>query len=122
MRIPPYGQFVPSETDACRVPRSPLAVAWSCSATCTCSIVTRSSRIILFHCPAPQLQELAQEVEGAPEEAATVGGGGADVGSESAAVRRQLHALAARAAIEEDMMMRVPLSKVCCFPCPGCEH
>ena len=61
-------------------------------------------------------------MEGAPEEAPAVGGGGADVGSESAAVRRQLHALATRAAIEEDMMMRVPLSKVCCPSWLGCKY
>lgn len=59
-----------------------------------------------------QLAELAQEVEGAPEEAGTAGGAGGDVGADSAAARRQLHSLAARAAVEEDLMMRVPLSKV----------
>ncbi len=60
----------------------------------------------------PQLQELAQEVEEAPEEAGAGGAGDLLAGGDSAAARRQLHALAARAAVEEDLMMRVPLSKV----------
>lgn len=65
-------------------------------------------------------------MEGAPEDA-PAGGAGGNVGAESAAARRQMHALAARAAIEEDLMMRVPLSKVCAamlscsqrYCCPG---
>ena len=56
-----------------------------------------------------QLRELAQEVEGAPEE---VGAAGAAAGMDSAQARRQLRQLEARAAAEEDLMMRVPLSKV----------
>ena len=58
---------------------------------------------------AAQLRELAHEVEGAPEE---VGAAGAAAGMDSAVARRQLRQLEARAAAEEDLMMRVPLSKV----------
>ena len=61
-------------------------------------------------CCAAQLRELAQEVEGAPEE---VGASGAAAGMDSAVGRRQLRQLETRAAAEEDLMMRVPLSKVC---------
>jgi len=48
-------------------------------------------------------------VEGAPEE---VGAAGAAAGMDTAVARRQLRQLEARAAAEEDLMMRVPLSKV----------
>ncbi len=48
-------------------------------------------------------------MEGAPEE---VGAAGAAAGMDTAVARRQLRQLEARAAAEEDLMMRVPLSKV----------
>lgn len=57
------------------------------------------------------MAELAQEVEGAPEEAGTAGGAIGETVADSAAARRKLHSLDARAAVEEDLMMRVPLSK-----------
>ena len=48
-------------------------------------------------------------MEGAPEE---IGAAGAAAGMDTAMARRQLRQLEARAAAEEDLMMRVPLSKV----------
>jgi len=53
--------------------------------------------------------ELARELEGAPEEL-TAGGGAS--GMDTSGGKRQLRQLEARAAVEEDLMMRVPLSKV----------
>ena len=55
------------------------------------------------------MAELAREVEGAPEEL-TAGGGAS--GMDTSGGKRQLRQLEARAAVEEDLMMRVPLSKV----------
>lgn len=55
------------------------------------------------------MAELARELEGAPEELTT--GGGAS-GMDTSGGKRQLRQLEARAAVEEDLMMRVPLSKV----------
>ena len=69
---------------------------------------TRATSVLIAQCAA-QLRELAHEVEGAPEE---VGAAGAAAGMDTAVARRQLRQLEARAAAEEDLMMRVPLSKV----------
>lgn len=63
------------------------------------------------------MAELAQEVEGAPEEAGIAGGAIGEAVADSAAARRKLHSLEARAAVEEDLMMRVPLSTVATPPC-----
>ncbi|KAK9829724.1 hypothetical protein WJX72_007528 [[Myrmecia] bisecta] len=52
------------------------------------------------------VQELAQELEGAPEELRAGPAGG-----DTAGAIRQRHRLEARAAEEEDLMIRVPLSK-----------
>ena len=54
------------------------------------------------------MAELAREVEGAPEELRSGGASGMD----TSGGKRQLRQLEARAAVEEDLMMRVPLSKV----------
>uniref|UniRef100_A0A1D2A5Z8 Sas10 C-terminal domain-containing protein n=1 Tax=Auxenochlorella protothecoides TaxID=3075 RepID=A0A1D2A5Z8_AUXPR len=52
------------------------------------------------------LSEIAREVEGAPEELRET-----LTGMDSAAAVRQRHRLAAREAVEEDLMLRVPLSR-----------
>lgn len=80
--------------------RSPLPAARS-------NDPSRPHRVHPFQSSPPcQLSEIAREVEGAPEELRET-----LTGMDSAAAVRQRHRLAAREAVEEDLMLRVPLSR-----------